>query len=119
METYVGVEELRWKLAEEFIGFREDCPNHKKTKCSTCCDEGHIPKNTFSLLEILDNLDVTISRNLKGLRNVTVYTYWGGEYYGEGETIELALCRAVANSVFNPDEDGVEDEDTEDDDMDG
>ena len=117
--TYVGMNELLWKLAGEFRSFREDCPNHITVKCETCCDEGYIPKETFSLLEIIDNLDVSISRNLKGMRNVTVYTYWGGEYSGEGESVDLALGRAIANSVFNPDEDGIEDEDIGDDGMDG
>ena len=117
METYVGVEKLRWKLAEQFVGFRENCPNHKQIKCVTCSDEGYIPKDAFSLLDIVDNLDVSISRNLKGMRNVTVYTYWGGEYYGEGDSVDLALCRAIANSVFNPDKDSLEEESMEDDDM--
>jgi hypothetical protein len=117
MDNYVGTEELLWRLAGEFSGFREDCPNHTDTQCDVCCDSGYIPKDIFSLLEILDNLDVFISRNRKGIRNVTVYTYWGGEYYGEGETLDLALCRAIANSVFNPDDDGIaEDVDDDEDD---
>ena len=116
MET---VDQLRWKLAEEFMGFREECPTHESSVCSTCCDLKYVPKTVVSLLEVIDNLDVSISRTIKGLRYVTVYTYWGGEYYGEGETIDLALYTAIANSVFSPDKDGIEDEDTEDDDMDG
>ena len=112
MET---VDQFRWKLANEFIGFREDCPNHESSVCSICCDLNYVPKTAIALLDVIDNLDVHISRNLKGVRNVTVYTYWGGEYYGEGESIDLALCRAIANSIFNSDDDGVEDGDIEND----
>ena len=116
MET---LDQLRWKLAEKFMSFRDDCPNHDSSVCSTCCDLEYVPKTVLSLLDVFDNLDVSISRIQKGLRYVTVYTYWGGEYYGEGESADLALCQAIANSVFNPDEDGVEEEDSEDDEMDG
>tara|TARA_B100000949_G_scaffold85660_1_gene76537 strand:- start:903 stop:1259 length:357 start_codon:yes stop_codon:yes gene_type:complete len=110
MET---VDQLRWKLSEEFIGFREDCPNHESSVCSTCCDLGYVPKTVLSLLDIIDNLDVSISRTQRGLRYVTICTYWGGEYYGEAESVDLALCQAVANSVFNPDNDSLEDEDAD------
>jgi hypothetical protein len=113
------VDQLRWKLAEKFMGFREGCLNHDSSVCSTCCDLGYVPKTVLSLLDVIDNIDVSISRTVKGLRHVTVSTYWGGEYYGEGESIDLALCQAIANSVFNPDEDGVEDEDIGEDEMDG
>ena len=116
MET---IDQLKWKLANEFMGFREDCPNHDSSVCSTCCDLEYVPKTVFFLLDAIDNLDVSISRNIKGIRYVTVSTYWGGEYYGEGESIDLALCRAIANSVFHPDNDSLEDEDIEDDEMDG
>ena len=115
MET---VDQLRWKLAEEFIGFREDCPKHESSVCSTCCDLGYVPKTVILLLDVIDNLDVSISRTVKGFRYVTVYTYWGGEYHGEGESIDLALCTAIANSVFNPDNDGIEDDDIEEDEED-
>jgi len=115
MET---VDQLRWKLAKEFIGFREDCFNHESLVCSICCGLGYVPKAIITLLDVLDNLDVLISRNVKGIRNVIVYTYWGGEYHGEGESIDLALCRAIANSVFNPDNDSLEDEDNDDEDND-
>ena len=101
------------------MGFREDCSNHDDSVCSTCCDLGYVPKTVISLLDVLDNIDVSISRTVKGLRHVTVSTYWGGEYYGEEESVGLALYTAIANSVFNPDNDGVEEEDTEDDEMDG
>jgi len=104
MET---VDQLRWKLAEKFIGFREECSTHEPSVCSTCCDLGYVPKLVFELLNVIDTLRVSISHNIKGMRNVTVYTYWGGEYYAEGESIDLALCRAIANSIFNPD-DGIE-----------
>jgi len=116
MET---LDQLRWKLAEKFMGFREGCPNHNSSVCSTCCDLGYVPKTVLSLLDVIDNIDVSISRTVKGLRYVTVSTYWGGEYYGEGESVGLALGLAISNSVFNPDNDGVEDEDIKDDDIDG